>query len=132
MGARSDLKAPTRAGSSRPEIVRRAKKPGYNVQAVFIGTEHHDINIDRVRNRVREGGHDIPTEEIVRRWTDAQTNLPRTWKCFDTISILDNSGEQPLTVVKQLRGARQAVPAPPTWARNLMMREAEASGEPER
>ena len=50
----------TYSGSSRPEMVQRAKKLGYNVQAVFIGTEHHDINIDRVRNRVREGGHDIP------------------------------------------------------------------------
>ncbi len=122
----------TYSGSSRPEIVRRAKNLGYNVQAVFIGTEHHDINIERVRNRVQEGGHDIPKQEIIRRWIDAQNNLLRTWACFDTISILDNSGEQPVTVLKQQRGAQQAVPAPPAWVDHLMTRRAEGIGEPDR
>ena len=42
----------TYSGTSRPAVVRRAKALGYVVEAVFIGTSHHDINISRVQKRV--------------------------------------------------------------------------------
>lgn len=68
----------TYSGNSRPAIARRAKELGYAVHAVFVGTNHHDINIDRVRMRVQEGGHDIPIHEIVRRWGAVQDSLRKT------------------------------------------------------
>lgn len=124
---RKHLLRPVAAG-----IVRRAKELGYHVQAVFIGTQRHDINIERVRNRVREGGHDVAEQEIIRRWADAQTNLLGTWACFDTISILDNSGRSPVTVLHEERGARRATAAPPRWVQNLIGRQGRTADGPER
>ena len=39
----------TYSGSSRPAFVRRAKALRYTTHAVFIGTNHYDINVSRVR-----------------------------------------------------------------------------------
>ncbi len=45
----------TYSGRSRPRIVRAAASNGYAVRAVFIGTNGAEINIERVRQRVRSG-----------------------------------------------------------------------------
>ena len=122
----------TYSGRSRPAIVRRARELGYDLQAVFIGTREHEINIERVRRRVSEGGHHIPEQEIVRRWTDAQTNLLQTWACFNSIRILDNSEDAPVTVLQEDRGTRKVTTAPPVWVQDLISRQTRTAGEPER
>ena len=85
----------TFSGTSRPEIVRRAEDLGYAVHAVFIGTEAYDINVNRVRIRVRVGGHSIPVEEIIRRWHDTQTNLLDTWRDSTQSGSLTTQGGNP-------------------------------------
>ena len=71
----------TWSGQSRPSIVRRATEQGYETHAIFLGTAHHALNIARVRQRVLEGGHHVPQNEIVRRWTAAFENLLAMWEC---------------------------------------------------
>ena len=53
----------------------------------MIRPADHEINIARVRKCVAEGGHDIPSAEIARRWNDAQANLLKTWVYFDTFTV---------------------------------------------
>lgn len=111
----------TYSGKSRPEIVRQAAQKGYEVDAIFIGTATPEINIERVAKRSRTNtGHDVPTGEIVRRWTAAQENLARTAKHMATIEIIDNSGRKS----RQARMlARNSSTSPsrrtPEWAQNL-------------
>ena len=117
----------TYSGTSRPAIVERAKRLGYSTHGVFIGTAHHEINVARVRKRVEAGGHDIPANEIVRRWKAAQENLLRTWDSFDMITIVDNSGSRPETIAEQ-RGPTQDVKGMvPKWANALLARGARAT-----
>ena len=42
----------TYSGKSRPSIVKRAAKSGYEVAAIFVGTKSHKINIARVAGSV--------------------------------------------------------------------------------
>ena len=109
----------TYSGGSRPAIVRRAAAAGYAVQAVFIGTERHEINVDRVAQRVEAGGHDVPTDEIVRRWQDAQNNLQATWGAFRRIRVLDNSGVEAVTVAEKRDGRLHMSAEAPEWVRKL-------------
>ena len=51
------------------------------------------LNIARVRRRVLEGGHDVPKNEIVRRWTAAFENLLAMWDVFDRIHVLDSTSD---------------------------------------
>ena len=43
----------TYSGESRPAIVERAARQGYEIDAIFVGTAHPDINIERVAKRSR-------------------------------------------------------------------------------
>ena len=82
----------TYSGSSRPAMVRRAKEAGYTVEAIFVGTDDAEINVDRVAARSTAGtGHSVPISEIRRRWQAAQDNLVETCRCMDSIKIIDNS-----------------------------------------
>ena len=114
----------TWSGASRPAIARDANARGYETHAIFLGTVAPAINIARVRTRVREGGHDVPTSEIVRRWTKAFENLLATWEVFDSIDVLDSTGETVRAVVAK-RGATLQIAAGglPTWAEAIAARE---------
>lgn len=111
----------TYSGASRPNFVRRAHDLGYDVEAIFIGTRDVGINIRRVSMRVLLGtGHNVPANEIVRRWTACQENLARTANLFGAISLIDNT-ISPSVTVAQLSGRsidRAVEPLPP-WAARL-------------
>ena len=112
----------TYSGRSRPRIVRAAASNGYAVRAVFIGTNGAEINIERVRQRVRSGtGHDVPLPEITRRWSAAQTNLSETAASLGAIDVLDNSHGVTRHVARITRG-EITLPGTPTpeWARALI------------
>ena len=44
-------------------LLRQAKEMGYEIQAVFVLTNDPHINVERVRSRVKAGGHDVPEEK---------------------------------------------------------------------
>ena len=112
----------TYSGRSRPRIVRTAASNGYEVRAVFIGTTGPEINVERVRQRVRSGtGHDVPLPEITRRWSAAQKNLAETAASFGAIDVLDNSHGTTRHVASVTQGGIR-LPATPTpaWARAMV------------
>ena len=119
----------TYSGRSRPEIVRRAKSNGYTTRAVFMGATTHRLNAARVRRRAREGGHDVPVSEIVRRWTAAWQHLLDTWDVIDAIEIVDSSGKAPRLVASK-RGTELHISTTlPEWAAEVATRARSRIGE---
>lgn len=119
----------TYSGNSRPRIVERAAEQGYETYAVFVGTDDPEVNVERVQARVAtRTGHDVPESEIRRRWQAAQENLLRTAHLFDRIWIIDNSGQQAMTVADFVgRGKDQTLERVPDdelppWASSLTQR----------
>ena len=112
----------TYSGRSRPRIVRTAASNGYEVRAVFIGTKGPEINIERVRQRVRSGtGHDVPLAGITRRWTAARKDLAETAASLGAIDVLDNSHGTTRHVASITRsGIRLPTTPMPAWARTLI------------
>jgi predicted ABC-type ATPase len=55
--------------------LRGLKKRGYRVSIIFLWLDNVDLAIERVRERVRAGGHDIPVETILRRYDRGLKNL---------------------------------------------------------
>lgn len=58
----------TLATRSYASLVKRAHRFGYQVILLFFWLSSPEIAIERVAKRVSEGGHNIPTETIIRRY----------------------------------------------------------------
>ena len=56
-----------------------------------------EIGIERVRVRVRQGGHNVPEDVIRRRYKVGWKNFQRVYEgLVDSWVLYDNSGETPL------------------------------------
>lgn len=65
---------------------------GYYVTLIFFWLDSVKLAKDRVRTRVREGGHNIPNEVIERRYTAGIKNLFNLYcNRVDFLFIYDNS-----------------------------------------
>lgn len=75
------------------DFVERAKDAGYFVRVFFIGTTDPRINAARVAGRVMEGGHSVPIEKIVSRYSRSMANLSAAIRLADRVYVYDNSVE---------------------------------------
>lgn len=87
---------------SKLALMRRAMEAGYKVYLYFIATNSAEINVDRVRIRVANGGHDVPREKVVERYgRSLKQLLPAIDLCyhafvFDNSTAFDGGPSEPL------------------------------------
>lgn len=89
----------TLSGGTYLRMTERAKALGFLVVGVFVGTESVEINIERVKARVRKGGHDIPEMDQRRRFPRTLANMRRLLPSCDLAIVLDNSTDQGPTLI---------------------------------
>jgi len=69
---------------------------GYEVVLIFLWLPKVEIAIERVKERVRQGGHDVPEEVIRRRYETGWSNFSHLYKrLVDHWFLYDNSGRVP-------------------------------------
>jgi predicted ABC-type ATPase len=76
---------------SRIDELKVARAAGFRIMLVFVGTADASINLDRVAQRVEEGGHDVPADRIVARYGRTMSLLPRAVAQAHKSLIFDNS-----------------------------------------
>ncbi|AIQ72984.1 MULTISPECIES: zeta toxin family protein [Paenibacillus] len=81
----------TLAGGNVIRLMQSAKESGFETTMFFVGLGDYQLNIERVALRVRNGGHDIPTEDIIRRHTTSIQNLLSNLYLIDHLIVIDNS-----------------------------------------
>ena len=82
----------TLTGKSIISNIRKAKELGYSVQMYYVGLDSADLAIQRVKNRVSEGGHGIDEPTIRSRYNTSLENLIEAVKLCDSVAVYDNSG----------------------------------------
>lgn len=75
-------------------ILKTAKKHGYWIEVVFVLTSDANINVSRVKSRVKKGGHDVPEDKIRSRYVKSLANLKELFKFCDVINVVDNSTDK--------------------------------------
>lgn len=65
----------TLAGRTYAGRFARIRASGYRIQATFLWLPHVDIARERVANRVKQGGHHVPEDDITRRYQAGIENL---------------------------------------------------------
>lgn len=80
--------------SRKLDYIRLAKDLGYRIYLYFVSTKDVLINIDRVAERVLQGGHDVPIEKIKKRYEKSLENLSEVLRLADRAYLFDNSDDQ--------------------------------------
>lgn len=92
----------TLATKSYKSKVIVAQKKKYTVTLLFFWLQNVDLAIERVKTRVMEGGHNIETEVIKRRYLNGIKNLFDIYlSVVDEVLIYDNSGGKPELIAEK-------------------------------
>jgi predicted ABC-type ATPase len=91
-------------GKYRP-LVRKAKTLGFAIWLVYVVLDSPDRNIERVRLRVRKGGHHVPDDKVRSRYVRSlEEQFPWFLEQADVAWIYDNSGAQPRRIGEKAEG----------------------------
>ena len=82
------------------DLLIKAKKEGYFIRCIYVLTSNPQINIIRVRTRVKLGGHGVPEDKIISRYSKALDLLPELVDVCDVVHIYDNTKE-PFRIFKK-------------------------------
>ncbi|MGF7535494.1 zeta toxin family protein [Bacillus mexicanus] len=84
----------TLSGKGAMRRIKEAEELGYYVIMYFVGLDNVELNINRVKVRVSNGGHDISDDDIKNRETSTINNLLEVNEYIDYLQVLDNSGKE--------------------------------------
>lgn len=85
----------TASGTNYVKHLRSAKAKGYEISLTFLWLSKPEEAVKRVAQRVKQGGHYVPEESVIRRYYAGIKNLIRHYlPLADEAFILDNSSEE--------------------------------------
>lgn len=85
----------TLSGNSIIQRMKKAKENGFYVHLNYVGVNSVEINLARVKARVKNGGHFIAEDVVRSRYQISLDNLFLALPYCDEIFIYDNSGVEP-------------------------------------
>ncbi len=96
-----------------------AREQGYYIRLFYVGLDTLDESIKRIRNRVEKGGHDIPKDDVTRRFNERFNALRRVLPYCDEAALFDN--DNGFVQVAQYRNGEliPLVDARPSWLLKL-------------
>ena len=83
------------ADSRAYDWISAIKKRGYEIVLFYISTQRLETNFERVKRRVKEGGHFVPESIIESRYFQSHSYLKIKLSEFAKVYLIDNSGYQP-------------------------------------
>ena len=105
------------------EFLKKAQEAGYRTYLYFIATKDPIINISRVQNRVKKGGHPVPKEKIISRYFRSLKLLNEAVKYSSRAYIFDNSSQERLWIA-QIDNAKEFVfksEVVPVWVKEYLL-----------
>jgi predicted ABC-type ATPase len=95
----------TLSGRTYIKLLHELKKKGYQIHLFFLWLSSVELALDRIKDRMKSGGHGVPESVVRRRFHRSLTNFFLLYKPLaDTWSIHDNSGDEPRTVAFEESG----------------------------
>lgn len=108
----------TLAGGNVIRQMRAAKEQGFEIMMFYVGLGDVRLNIERVALRVKNGGHHIETEDIVRRHVTSMNNLLAHLDLIDQFIVVDNSkADGEMILGSDQSGIKYYTNELPEWAR---------------
>ena len=95
----------TLAGKSYVKLLKDLKNKSYKIHVYFLWVSNVKLAINRIAERVKIGGHDVPKETVRRRFSRGLHNLFNLYMpLLDSWIIFDNSMDTPCVIAKEEDG----------------------------
>lgn len=118
LGEKADFAIETTlATRSYVQLVHRAQSAGYKVHLLFFCLESPEQAIQRVAQRVKEGGHNVPTDVIRRRFQLGISNLVNLFIPICDSVLVFNNVKTPAQLIarKEEKLSRVEIVEPEMW-----------------
>lgn len=81
------------SSEEKVDLLKHAKQSGYRTYLYYVATSDPSINIERIRERVKKGGHDVPDHKVISRNHRSLSLLMEAVRNTHRAYIFDNSDE---------------------------------------
>jgi len=100
----------TLSGKSYVKLLSALKAKNYALHLFFLWVPSPELAIARIKDRIAEGGHDVPVEDVRRRFVRGIQNFFKLYESlFDSWMFFDNSKSKPILIAKKRNGGREVV-----------------------
>jgi predicted ABC-type ATPase len=89
----------TLSGRSYVSRLELLKTAGYHLEIVYLRVASPRLVLKRIAARVRQGGHNIPKVDVLRRFKRSQQNFETVYRPLaDAWAVYENSGPKPILI----------------------------------
>lgn len=100
----------TLSGKSYANLLSELKSKGYALHLFFLWIPSPELAIARIKDRVAEGGHYVPPEDVRRRFVRGLRNFFKMYESvLDSWVLIDNSRSKPILIAKRRNGDREVI-----------------------
>lgn len=89
---------------SKVEFLEKASRQGFKTYLYFVCTPDPIVNVQRVQNRVAEGGHGVLPSKIEERYFKSLDLLPAAFSKADRAFIIDSQENHQRVILEKNRG----------------------------
>lgn len=83
----------TLSGRSLQHALKKARHKDYYIEVIFTFVESSEICLERIRERVERGGHNVPEEDVRRRFSRSLANFWNLYRYQADLWYLFYNGE---------------------------------------
>ncbi len=110
--------------ASKLALIREAQAKGFFVMLLVVALDQPERLLERVAQRVLEGGHPVPPERILARYPRTLAHLTHAVRLADAAILYDSADMSPgtHTAVATCKGdwTQELVQPMPEWARRVL------------
>lgn len=85
----------TLSGRGHLKLLSNAKDVGYAINLYYLWMPESAMLPMRIRHRVLEGGHDVPSDDVMRRYARSRANLRDYMSLADKVYVFDATQTAP-------------------------------------
>jgi len=83
--------------------LKRWKAAGYRIEIIYLRLASPQLALRRIAARVKQGGHDVPRADVLRRFDRGWKNFVTAYRLqADAWTVYDNSGDSPKRLEQSL------------------------------
>jgi predicted ABC-type ATPase len=92
----------TLSGLGYVSRLKRWKAAGRRIEIVYLRISSPQLALRRIAARVKQGGHNVPRRDVLRRFTRSWNNFEKHYRLLaDAWSVYDNSARKPVLLEQE-------------------------------